>query len=87
MYLFLRLYAALVGILAEGYEYFTSLDSASPTTSCASSDTKGDDNDPVKGRGMSDVSRPGNQYNKGYAGLLCALNDFMSGRLLYKAYE
>lgn len=86
VYLFLRLYAALVGILAEGYEYFTSLDGASPTTSCTSGVTK-DDNDPIKWPGIADVSRPGNQYNKGYSGLLCALNDFMSGRLMYKAFE
>lgn len=90
VYLFLRLYAALVSILAEARAYFASVDIYSPSISPDAGvygDAKEDDTGRVKGRGIGDIERPGNQYNRGYAGLLCAVNDFMCGRLTYKAFE
>lgn len=90
VYLFLRLFAAVVSILAEGRSYFACIDSNSPSISPnvgEYGDTKGDGSGRVIGRGIGDIERPGNQYNRGYAGLLCAVNDFMCGRLTYKAFE
>ena len=85
IYLFLRLYCVLVGILAEGYAYFSSAPS-SVKVDVSSSDAKSGGTDSL-GRGISEASRPGDQYKKSYSGLLSALSDFLGGGMTSKTFE
>lgn len=85
IYLFLRLYCVLVGILAEGYAYFSSVHS-SFKNDVSSSDARCGGTDSL-GRGISEASRPGDQYKKSYTGLLAALSDFLGGGMTSKTFE